>query len=147
MHREIIEVPEDSEDAKKWPLWTADDTEEPHGDASASNLAQPPQAKDSIPVSAVSNPAKKPMRRKSRVQLAEIPSASSQKAKKLTTLEKSAMDWQEHVASQPNAKLQDELDANRRGGGYLDKMRFLNDVGDRRDKLLEDSKSGKRRRG
>ena len=44
-------------------------------------------------------------------------------------------------------RLKDELDANRRGGGYLEKVQFLNEVGDRRDKLLEESKDKKRRRG
>jgi hypothetical protein len=89
--------------------------------------------------------AKKPVRRKSRVQLGDIPSASSNKAKKLTVLEKSAMDWRSHVDSHTESHVKDELDANRRGGGYLEKVQFLEDVGERRDKLFEESRAKKRR--
>lgn len=53
------------------------------------------------------------------------------------------MDWQSHVADGPD---QDELEANRRGGGYLEKVEFLQRVGDRKDEMLEASKGNKRRR-
>jgi hypothetical protein len=69
---------------------------------------------------------------------------SSAKAKKLTTLDKSSMDWRAHVnESEPSVK--DELEANRRGGGYLEKVEFLKRVDERKDGLIEMSK-GKRRR-
>ncbi|KZV76855.1 hypothetical protein PENSPDRAFT_345798 [Peniophora sp. CONT] len=142
---EVVEVAEDSEDAKKWPLW------DPSADSSVDKSPRLPASSDeagsstSTQAPASVAPLKKPGRRKSRIQLGDIPSTASQKAKKLTTIEKSAMDWRAH--SQSDAQLKDDLDANRRGGGYLEKVQFLNDVGDRRDKLLEENKDKKRRRG
>ena len=57
------------------------------------------------------------------------------------------MDWKSHVAtSGTDSGLQDELTANRRGGGYLEKVEFLQRVGERREEALEASKAGKRRR-
>lgn len=91
-------------------------------------------------------PAKRPGPRKPKVSLAAIPTASSQKAKKLSTLEKSAMDWRAHVQASEEAGLKDELDANRRGGGYLEKVEFLNRVEERREDVFEASKGSKRRR-
>ena len=146
---EVVEVAEDSEDAKKWPLWTPSTGpstfKSPQSSISlgAMEVRTGPSSTTSAPVPGP--PLQKPGRRKSRIQLSEIPSAGSQKAKKLTTVEKSAIDWKAHA--QDNAQLKDELDANRRGGGYLEKVQFLNDVGDRRDKLLEERKERKRRRG
>ncbi|KAE9396439.1 hypothetical protein BT96DRAFT_996695 [Gymnopus androsaceus JB14] len=69
--------------------------------------------------------------------------------KKLTTLEKSAMDWRSHLSTADNDTLKDELEANRKqgGGGYLEKVEFLDRVSERRESLLDASKSGKRRRG
>jgi hypothetical protein len=67
--------------------------------------------------------------------------------KKLTTLDKSAMDWRAHVDSaQPSSGLKDELDANRRGGGYLEKVEFLQRVEQRKEDTLEASRATKRRR-
>ncbi|KAG6850749.1 hypothetical protein H0H93_009372 [Arthromyces matolae] len=93
--------------------------------------------------SVIKPPLKRPGPRKSKVTLAAIP---TQKAKKLSTLEKSAMDWQAHVQSSSQSGLSDELEANRRGGGYLEKVAFLNRVDERRDDILESSKGSKRRR-
>lgn len=144
-----MEVAEDSEDAMKWPLW--DSAPKSSADTPPQNPASSTAAEvkaGSSLVTPTSNPVappKKLARRKSRVQLGDIPSASAQTAKKLSTIEKSAMDWRAH--SQSDAQLKDELDANRRGGGYLEKVQFLDDVGDRRDKLLEENKDKKRRRG
>jgi hypothetical protein len=42
--------------------------------------------------------------------------------------------------------MKDELEANRRGGGYLEKVEFLNRVDARKEDALEASKSTKRRR-
>jgi Bucentaur or craniofacial development len=54
------------------------------------------------------------------------------------------MDWRAHIESQSGVK--DELEANRRGGGYLEKMDFLHRVEERREDVFEASKSSKRRR-
>lgn len=53
------------------------------------------------------------------------------------------MDWQSHVST---SGLKDELEANRRGGGYLEKVEFLQRVDERKEDVIEASKTGKRRR-
>jgi hypothetical protein len=83
--------------------------------------------------------AKRPARKKSKIILV---TPSAQKTKKLTTLDKSVMDWQSHVGSSGDA----ELEANRRGGGYLDKVEFLQRVDDRKNDVLDASTGTKRRR-
>jgi len=55
------------------------------------------------------------------------------------------MDWRTHVASE-SSDVKDALDANRRGGGYLEKVDFLKRVQDRREDALDASKSNKRRK-
>jgi len=90
---------------------------------------------------------KRPGRRKPKLQLAEPPSAGSRKGKKLTTLEMSALDWKAHVRAPAEPGLASELEANRRGGGYLEKVEFLQRVGDRKNQSLEANKDTKRRRG
>ena len=70
----------------------------------------------------------------------------------LTTLDKSALDWRSHVRSHTGdsdqaAPLRDELAAHRRGGGYLEKVVFMQRVEQRREGLLEAGKGGRRRRG
>ncbi|KAL1718268.1 hypothetical protein EV715DRAFT_201634 [Schizophyllum commune] len=70
----------------------------------------------------------------------------------LTTLDKSALDWHSHIQSytgdsdQANP-LRNELDAHRRGGGYLEKVAFMQRVEQRREGLLEAGRGGRRRRG
>ncbi|KAI0031319.1 hypothetical protein K488DRAFT_86916 [Vararia minispora EC-137] len=143
---EVVEVPDGSDDAKKWPLWdpTADVATSTNTNATSSAPSLPHATASKLsPVASV----KKPGRRKPKIQLGDIPSASSQKMKKITTLQKSAIDWRAHVDRHPDSDLKDELEANRRGGGYLDKVRFLDDVGDRRGRLLEESKGRKRKHG
>lgn len=54
------------------------------------------------------------------------------------------MDWRAHVDSQEVSK--DELEANRKGGGYLEKVEFLKRVEERKEDKLEANKSNKRRR-
>jgi hypothetical protein len=81
------------------------------------------------------------------VQLAEPPSADSRKGKKLTTLEKSTMDWNAHVNVPGEPDLAAELEANRRGGGYLERVEFLHRVDERKNQALEASRDHKRRRG
>ncbi|KAG9218119.1 hypothetical protein CCMSSC00406_0010140 [Pleurotus cornucopiae] len=124
---DVVEVDEDSEDAKRWPR--AGETSSPSASASTNSTPRPP--------------AKRPGPRRSKVTLAPLPSG---KAKKLTTLEKSAMDWRAHVAAEASSGLQEELDANRKGGGYLEKVDFLKRVDERKDGILEASRSSKRRR-
>ncbi|KIK41700.1 hypothetical protein CY34DRAFT_805792 [Suillus luteus UH-Slu-Lm8-n1] len=146
---EVVEVLEDSEEAKKWPRWDPSGSSQlaaaaPAPDSSSSTTDVDASASSSaVPIQPTAQkPAtrKPPGPRKPRTLLADIP---TQKAKKITTLDKSAMDWRAHVTS---SDVKDELDANRRGGGYLEKMDFLKRVEDRREDAYEASKSNKRRR-
>jgi hypothetical protein len=61
----------------------------------------------------------------------------------------SALDWKAHVDTSGEPELASELEANRRGagGGYLDKVEFLQRVGDRMGQAFEANKDHKRRRG
>lgn len=56
------------------------------------------------------------------------------------------MDWKNHVGTGPS-ELQDELEANKRAGGYLEKVSFLQRVDERKEEVLEANKDRKRRRG
>lgn len=171
--REVVEVPEDSEEAKKWPLWKppATDGDElkkelagvdapPSGTttdgqqtsstgpsklvASPSSSSPSPSSKPT-PTATSDKPSKRPGPRKPKTKLAPLPEPA--KAKKLTTLDKSAMDWKAHVSTAPDTALRDELEAYRRGGGYLEKVEFLQRVGERKDETFEANKATKRRRG
>ncbi|KAF8634839.1 hypothetical protein AX17_004089 [Amanita inopinata Kibby_2008] len=145
---EVVEVPEDSADVKRWPVWHPPEETQASVTGASEQPASPPPpagASSTMPVPP-SLPAKKPGPRKPKVKLAELPSTSSSKPKKLTTLDKSVMDWKSHVQSSENAGIQEELEANRRGGGYLEKVEFLQRVGERREEAFEAAKSGKRRR-
>ncbi|KAH7922907.1 hypothetical protein BV22DRAFT_622922 [Leucogyrophana mollusca] len=150
---EVVDVEEGSEDAKKWPIWVPKeqiDVAEPIAGPSStvesrSNPTDTPSADAQPDPSKATQPGKRPGPRRPRTSLPAIPTPASQKAKKLTTLDKSAMDWRSHVTSQP-ADIKDELDANRRGGGYLEKVEFLKRVEDRKEDALDASKSSKRRR-
>ena len=55
---------------------------------------------------------------------------------------KSQMDWTSHMSS--DSKIQAELDANRRSGGYLQKQDFLERVGERRSGTFEQQLSKRR---
>ncbi|PFH47380.1 hypothetical protein AMATHDRAFT_152178, partial [Amanita thiersii Skay4041] len=145
---EVVEVPEDSAEAKKWPLWNPPakvDTQ----DADTPREAMPPAPVEAMEVAKMpvnaSAPTKRVGPRKPKTKLMELPSAT--KAKKLTTLDKSVMDWKAHVWSSENVGLQEELEANRRGGGYLEKVEFLKRVDERKDEVFEAAKGSKRRRG
>ncbi|KAG9218176.1 hypothetical protein CCMSSC00406_0008115 [Pleurotus cornucopiae] len=119
---DVVEVEEDCEDAKRWPR--ACKTSSPSASASTNSTPRPP--------------AKRPGPRRPKVTLAPLP---WRKAKKLSTLEKSAMDWRAHVAAEAGSGLQEELDVNRKGGGYLEKVDFLGRVDGRKDGILEASRS------
>lgn len=157
---EVTEVPEDSEDAKKWPIWrptTNDDASTaptytpPSHDVSAPQLSNATASEmaqlSPAPETQVKLPPRRPGPRKPRTSLAPLPSSSTQKAKKLTTLDKSAIDWRSHVAAEAETGIKDELEANRKGGGYLEKVEFLERVGQRKESILDAEKSAKRRRG
>ncbi|PCH44887.1 hypothetical protein WOLCODRAFT_139307 [Wolfiporia cocos MD-104 SS10] len=155
--REVKEVPEDSEEARKWPRWRPptdspemSGTNNPTPDSAVAPETTQPQA-DARPDSAKAPSAstskphvKRPGPRKPKTTLAPLPGA--QKAKKLTTLDKSAMDWRSHVQADEQVGLKDELEANRRGGGYLEKVEFLKRVEDRKADALDATRS-KRRKG
>lgn len=138
---EVIEVPENSEDAKRWPRWI-----EPAAEGSTTPLTPPdatagPSTQPSV---TTKTPAKKPGPRKAKTTLSALPASS--KAKKISTLDKSAMDWQTHIQNEQASGIKDELEANRRSGGYLEKVEFLQRVGDRKEENLETLRSRKRRK-
>jgi len=58
------------------------------------------------------------------------------------------MDWQRHIQTEQQAgsSIKDELDANRRAGGYLEKVEFLKRVEERKEENLDAMKSSKRRK-
>ena len=92
MASEVIEVLENSEDAKKWPRWI-----EPAAEGSSTPLALAytiagPSTQPSV---TAKTPAKKPGPRKLKTTLSVLPAPS--KAKKISTLGKPAMDWQAHI--------------------------------------------------
>lgn len=160
LFREVVEVPENSTDAKKWARYRSPGANiTPTDNASwvgapDTNTAPPQPIPDILPTASTSSaatttaasqagpPKRKPGPRKPKTTLAPLPGSAS-KAKKITTLEKSAMDWSKHVT--PGDK--DELEAQRRGGGgYLDKVEFLNRAEERKESMLSENSSSKRRR-
>ncbi|TBU48695.1 bucentaur or craniofacial development-domain-containing protein [Dichomitus squalens] len=149
---EVVEVPADSEEARKWPLWIPSD--DAHG-SSTPGPSKDDTTTESAAAIASSSPAasastsaktlgKRPGPRKAKGKLADVP-AKKEPVKKLTTLDKSAMDWRAHVQGGASAEMKDELEANRRGGGFLEKVEFLQRVEARKEEVL-DANKGKRRR-
>jgi hypothetical protein len=133
---EVVDVPEDSPEAKKWPRWNPpekEDSSEPLQSSSTSTSTPKPP------------PAKRPGPRKPKTSLTALPS-SKKPTKKLSTLDKSVMDWRVHINSQRDSTIKDELEANRRGGGYLEKVEFLKRVEERKDDVFENNKARKRRK-
>lgn len=55
------------------------------------------------------------------------------------------MDWNTHVTSEGDI-MKEELDANRRSGGYIEKVEFLGRVSERMEDAFESVKGGKRKR-
>jgi len=141
--REVVEVPEDSEDAKKWPLWS----ESGVPNQNTADGGDPASNSSAALVNPATENSKSKARgpRKSKLVLPSLPTSSQPKARKLTTLDKSSMDWKVHVNSD-GATAKDELEANRRSGGYLGKIEFLQRVSERKDNILEDNQAKKRRR-
>lgn len=181
---EVVEVPEDSAEAKKWPLWKGTTGEVPYVAVESDDLVSSSLHSTSPRTIPMANPdvndimtsvggtdmplnstetiaqttspstssiidksaPRRPGPRKSRTSLAPLPGPS--KAKKITTLDKSAMDWKNHIrtAGEAGISIQDELEANRRTGGYLEKVDFLKRVEERKEETLESLKSNKRRK-
>lgn len=166
---EIVEVLEDSQDAKKWPRWqppsekalNVEPTQGPKEppspvvglstNVSDSNISSPVIDSSSAATAVASTSASsapkakpKPGPRKSKTVLPSLPSG---KPKKLSTLEKSAMDWRAHLGEQDGGSV-NELERNRRegGGGYLEKVEFMDRVEGRREEIFEREKGTKRRR-
>lgn len=152
--REVIEVAENSADAKKWPVWRPPGQEDASAFIPTSNSEGPPVlAKETSSSTLVASedtpkpkqpPSKRPGPRKPKTVLPGL--LTSQKPKKLTTLDKSAMDWSAHINAEQDSGMKDQLEANRRGGGYLEKVEFLRRVDERKDDVLEANKPNKRRR-
>ena len=153
---ETKEVPEHSEDARKWPRIDSETPTDPSGrvpertasptipiDSATATLPpnSPLPSPEFIPPPQVSTPAKR-VARKPRQSLASLAAASVAKPHKLTTLQKSRLDWESHLASTSQSEV-DELERNRKGGGYLEKVDFLQRVDGRKDEAMT---SGKRRR-
>nr|VWO98292.1 Ca/Cm-dependent protein kinase A [Ganoderma boninense] len=152
---EIVDVPADSEDARKWPRWTPPSTTADGGDAPGPSVAAsetepsasagaPPGPSATLTGTPAKAPGRRPGPRKAKSKLVDIPT-KKEPVKKLTTLDKSAMDWRTHVQGDASTEMKDELDANRRGGGYLEKVEFLQRVEARKEDVLETNK-GKRKR-
>ncbi|KAH9850648.1 bucentaur or craniofacial development-domain-containing protein [Lenzites betulinus] len=149
---EVKEVPADSREAKEWPLWKPrednsskgqEHTDRPPASHSGSATAVASSSSATPASSSAKPPGKRPGPRKPKTTLAPIPKKDS--VKKLTTLDKSAMDWRAHVEGDAPPDVKDELEANRRGGGYLEKVEFLQRVEARKEEVL-DANKGKRRR-
>jgi len=139
--REVVQVPEGSEDAKKWPVWSESGASNQNTTSATSNLPTPAALVDPKLV-----PKPKPRGpRKSKLVLPSLPTPSQHKAEKLTTLDKSSMDWKAHISSD-SAATKDELETNRRSGGYLGRVEFLQRVSERKDYILEETQAKKRRR-
>ena len=138
-HREVVEVPEDSEDAKKWPLWS----ESGAPNQNTTDILNLASSSSNSTTQGSKFKARGP--RKPKILLPSLPTSSRHKAKTLTTLDKSSMDWKAHLNSD-GATTKDELEANRRSEGYLGKIEFLQRVSERKDSILEETQAKKRRR-
>ncbi len=147
--RVVEEVPADSEEGRKW-RWQPIDAAgtAPSQDANASTSEATASGTPSVASASASIPAKptskRPGPRKGKGKLGNIPT-KKEPVKQLTTLDKSAMDWRAHVEGESSLDIKDELEAHRRGGGYLDKVEFLQRVEARKEEVLDATK-GKRRR-
>ncbi|KAF8318721.1 hypothetical protein DL93DRAFT_2164899 [Clavulina sp. PMI_390] len=190
-YRKMVEVPEDSAEAKAWlasqPKPQNDADSSPLTDSKAvaatepsvgpSNIARPPSASTPPPEpsrSSHSSPSSssnlprvdssasvtsqlsglktetgpssgKPAPRPKAKTGGGFGALLKAKPKKMSTLEKSKLDWSTHVEAEGDV-VKEELEANRRGGGYVEKVEFLGRVNERREESLENAKGGKRKR-
>jgi hypothetical protein len=156
----VKDVPENSEEAKKWPR-CGDPPPIPTFEDRLANTESSSQDIATMLVSGSSSNnepskgpfvgppklTKRPGPRKSKIILGQ-PTLDQAQARKISTLDKSAMDWNSYINSKDSTgeKVQDTLTINSRGGGFLTKQDFLDRVEERKNDVLEASK-GKRRRG
>lgn len=121
-----------------------DELATPKGAVAATGLpaqTEPPTGVEVLAKTTVNRPAaRRPRPKKSLGATA----AETAPAKKLTTLDKSRLDWNSHLHQAPT-ELKEEIEANRKGGGYLEKVDFLDRVGDRKEKMIEQEKANKKR--
>ena len=138
-------MPEDSADARRWPLYSPESSAPPTSQIKHTQSESSSASSVGLPSPSASSGAsaaqKRPGPRKPKIVLPQLPTTA--KPKQLTTLAKSAMDWHTHVDA---AALKDELEANRRGGSYLEKVEFIQRVEQRKEEVLQASKDRKRRR-
>ncbi|KAG9124614.1 hypothetical protein FRC07_010943 [Ceratobasidium sp. 392] len=148
---EKVQVAEDSAEATEWKkkqtsttvaeqTSVAAEASPPIAPVSSTATRSPrPSFAESTKGTPLSAPVKPKAVPKPRKSLSSL--AAATKPKKLTTLEKSKLDWQAHLATAtPDER--DELERNRQAGGagYLEKVDFLTRVGERRENVFEDSK-------
>ncbi|KAG8680134.1 hypothetical protein FRC09_018460, partial [Ceratobasidium sp. 395] len=155
---EKVQVAEDSAEAVEWkrrhlPAATSEETSVAAGPSPsivpaprAPNLINPtsrPSSAGSIKGTSTPTTTKPKPVVKPRKSLSGM--AAATKPKKLTTLEKSKLDWQSHLGTVTPGE-RDELERNRQSGGtgYLEKVDFLARVGERRENAFEDSKRKQR---
>ena len=146
-----MEVDADSEDAKKWPRVESTPSTTPAGPPDNTCGTKATQESAVAATATVSEPLKDEQSTPSlkkrlgairpRKTLGDIPTS---KGKKLSTLDKSLMDWSAHVDG-GDARMKHDLEAHRRGGGFIEKVEFLDRVSQRRDEELRCSSSKRRR--
>jgi len=56
------------------------------------------------------------------------------------------MDWSSHLSSTTNQQIREELEANRRGGGFIEKVEFMERVSERKEEGRAALTGSKRRR-
>ncbi|KAK4683752.1 hypothetical protein P7C73_g6477, partial [Tremellales sp. Uapishka_1] len=134
---ETVELPANDPEAIAF-LAKKISSESPSQEAVASPIAEDSSASASLvetpATPAAAKPKPKPAPRRKPRQSLEAMAAAIDKGKKMTTLEKSQLDWKSHMATADD-KMREEVEANRRGGGYLEKRDFLERVEERRDGL------------
>ncbi|KAF9515135.1 hypothetical protein BS47DRAFT_1342295 [Hydnum rufescens UP504] len=161
----MMEVPEDSNDAR---VWVASQTANPpnviaspmlstsvpeacshspfHPSTSAQSPSSPalpirstPTTSTSVAISGITPKTTTTGPKKA----GGLSALLTSRPKKISALEKSRLDWNEHISSE-STDVKSELEANRRGGGFLAKMDFLGRVEGRRENI--DAAKGKRKR-
>ena len=139
--RQKVEVPEDSPEGRKWLAQQGNPSPNTislptHSSDPTTNLTACAPVSATPPLSHALHFPPRPLAKSSPKPAAKKGGFAnllkSAKPKKLTTLEKSKLDWQSHLASTEAIGVKDELEANRKEGvGYLEKMDFLGRVQDR----------------
>lgn len=137
-----MEVDEESNEAKTWPLF--DENSVVTATSSANPTSAVPTSEGHHPqILAAPSGSSKPRpvaARKPRKTLGDIPLA---KGKKISTLDKSLMDWNAHIDKEVEVK--DELESKRKGGGFIEKMEFMERVSARKDDERSAQNSKRRR--